>query len=196
MEFDNGLERDVQKQLVICTALHVVLGGSLAVTETAWLGTIEENSNSPGVLIRVENLQITEFYLVGDVVVASWSFHTLPAGTTAGRASVFSGGLLIERSSQGRYFHERIPKFLRIGPLDLVDLLSICKNDEGWQVCNFVFLRELWLVVAVNLDQRDEIRLRYVFGESFVDRSDLVGRVRPIGVNLKESFVSFYHHHL
>lgn len=191
MEFDNGLERDIQKQLVICTALHVVLGGSFAVTEAAWLGTIEENPNSPGALISVENLQITEFYLVGDVVIASWRFHTLPAGTTAGRASVFSGGLLVERRRQGRYLHERIPKFLRIGTLYLVDLLSICKNDEGGRVCDFVLLRELLLVVAVNLDQRDEIRLRDVFGESFVDRSDLVGSVRPISVDLKESFVSF-----
>jgi hypothetical protein len=46
------------------------------------------------------------------------------------------------------------------------------------------------LIVAVNLDQRDEIRLRDVSGESFVDRSDLVGSVRPVSVDLKESLVS------
>jgi hypothetical protein len=81
VKLDNGLERDVEKQLVVGAALDVVLGCSLAVTKTAWLGAIEKNPDTAGSLISVENLEISELYLIGDIAVASGSFGTLPVGS-------------------------------------------------------------------------------------------------------------------
>ncbi|KAI6761016.1 hypothetical protein HG531_001569 [Fusarium graminearum] len=60
-----------------------VLGCSLAVTKTAWLGAFEKNPDTTGSLIGVENLEISELYLVGDVAVASGGFGTLPVDSIA-----------------------------------------------------------------------------------------------------------------
>jgi hypothetical protein len=126
VKLDDGLERNVQQQLVISTALDIVLGCSLAITKTTWLGAVEEDSDSTSLLICVEDLEISELYLVGNIAVASWDFGTLPVAI-AGAAA------LAKRVNLGCELLDDSLKLLRVGTLDFVDHLSISEDEEGRQ---------------------------------------------------------------
>lgn len=147
MKPDGRLEGDEQKELVVSSALHPVLGRVLTLApQGVGFGAVEQDLDGAGIFVRVQELAAAHLYLICDVTVAPGDLGTLPQTAGVPRAPA-------ERLDLGGELLDHLSQFAGVGALHPLSDLSIAEQQECGEGGDAVFLGEVLVIVAVDLDK-------------------------------------------
>lgn len=159
MELHGRLEGNEEEQLVVSTALNPILRGTLAIAKRARLRGLEQNLDGASLVISVQKFAASNLNLIGNVAVSSWDLGTFPGFTTVTTVTTARTRGLTQSANFSCQLLNHGLKFARVGPLYLLDDLSVPEEQKSGQRCDAVLLGNVFLRFGIDLHERDRIWL-------------------------------------
>lgn len=139
--------------MVIGTTLNIVWRCRLVLSlvQSARFRGLEEHLDRAGILIGIQQLQATSLDLIRNIAVTSRDVGPLPR-TTAPTSTSLTKRLDLRNEP----LHDRL-KLAGVRSLDLLLYLALAEDDECGECGDAVLLRELLLLIVVDLDEGDGV---------------------------------------